>query len=135
MKNIKWEYVSPIKENAIEDFESKYNVDIPEDLKKVILKNNGGMPSVSAIDNSNGDTYVFGGLLSFNDGDDDCVYDFVDMFIDEDDRLSMLPFGLDPFGNFYCIKDNKVVFYNAEEDTTELMADSFSDFVDGLYNK
>lgn len=135
MNNLKWEYVSPIKNNAIENFKSMYNVDIPADLFNVIKLNNGGMPSLSAIDNLQGKAYVFGGLLSFNDGDDDSVYDFIDMFVDENNKLKMLPFGLDPFGNFYCIKENKVVFYNAEEDTTELMAETFTDFLNALYEK
>lgn len=77
---------------------------------------------------------IFGGLLSFNEGDDDSIYDFIEEFETEDKtRLTMFPFGLDPFGNFYCIKENKVVFFDHESNTVLPIASTFTEFLGMLY--
>lgn len=134
---IEWNYVSPLKVNtAVEFLELKYYYQIPGDLKDCIKKNNGGMPSLSKFNLDNQKSMVFGGLLSFNEGDDDSFYDFVKNFETQDGdkvRLTMFPFGIDPFGNFYCIKDNKVVFFDHESNAIFSIADSFSSFLSMLY--
>jgi len=64
----------------------------------------------------------------------DSIYDFIEEFETEDKtRLTMFPFGLDPFGNFYCIKENKVVFFDHESNTVLPIASTFTEFLGMLY--
>lgn len=132
---IEWKYVSPLKVGMeVEVLELKYSNPVPADLKDCIKQNNGGMPSLSKFDLGEKEAMVFGGLLSFNEGDDDSFYDFVGEFETEDKtRLTMFPFGLDPFGNFYCIKENKVVFFDHESNDVIPVADTFTELLGMLY--
>ena len=62
------------------------------------------------------------------------LYDFIEEFeTEEKTRLTMFPFGLDPFGNFYCIKENRVVFFDHESNTILPVADTFTEFLGMLY--
>ncbi len=108
---------------------------LPESLKACIMEHNAGMPVPSKIDSQSGSKYVFGGLLSFNKGDADSVYDYIGLFKNEDGtKLKMFPFGLDPFGNFFCVKkDGSVVFWNHEDGAEEQVSPSFDDFVASLH--
>lgn len=135
MSNIVWKYVSPLKdENAIKKIEEKYCFAIPEDLKECIIHNNAGVPSVSTFDLEAKKGMVLGGLLSYNKGDLDSIYDYIDLFeCSECKKLKMLPFALDPAGNFICIKDNAIVFYDHETDKTQKISNSFTDFLKSLY--
>ncbi len=132
---IEWKYVSPLKVGTeVEMLELKYFNPIPADLKKCIKQNNGGMPSPSKFDLGKKKDMVFGGLLSFNKGDDDSIYDFIGEFETADKtRLAMFPFGLDPFGNFFCIKDNKVVFLDHESNDIYPVANTFTEFLEALH--
>ena len=77
---------------------------------------------------------VFGGLLSFNEGEMDSIYDYVSIFEKADGKgLRMFPFALDPAGNIFCVENNRIVLYNHEEDKTVVIADTFSAFLTMLY--
>lgn len=135
MVNLKWKYVSPLKDGTEVDIvELKYRFMIPDDLKKCIVENNAGIPSLFTFDLGMNKEMVFGGLLSFNEGDEDSFYDYVGLFEKEDGKaLKMFPFAIDPAGNFFCIENNKVVLYNHEEDSTIVIANTFSAFLNMLY--
>ena len=78
---------------------------------------------------------VFGGLLSYNIDDLDNIYDFVALFENQDKSgLSMLPFGIDPAGNFICLKDEKIVFYDHETERAILICDTFTQFLEMLHD-
>lgn len=136
MSKIEWKYISPIKNDAdIDVLEIKYHYALPADLKECIIKNNAGMPNPAKFDTKDSKNRIFGGLLSFNEGDTDSIYDYIDLFVLQDGSgLKMFPFGLDPFGNFYCVKDNKIVFYEHESDKGEVISDSFKKFLDMLHD-
>ena len=135
MSNIQWKYVVPLRTGKeIEALETRYSYSLPEDLKACVRAHNAGMPSLSKFDLGETKEMVFGGLLSFNEGDDDSVYDIIGRFeVEQGKRLSMFPFGIDPFGNFYCVKESKVVFYDCEIEKTRVISDTFSDFLNMLY--
>jgi len=61
---------------------------------------------------------VFGGLLSFNEGDTDNFYDVVSRFETSDRKLTMFHFGIDPAGNLLCVKNGEIVFYYSETEET-----------------
>ncbi len=135
MKNITWKYVSPLKDDtAVEVLQIKYHYQLPKDLVDCIKENNGGIPSPDKFDLGNEKDLVFGGLLSFNPTDVDNIYDFIDLFAEEDGSgLRMFPFAIDPAGNFICMKNHKVVFYDHETDNVRNIADSYSIFLTMLH--
>lgn len=135
MVNIEWKYVSPLKEGTeVEVIELKYHYRIPDDLKTYLVSKNAGVPSQCSFDMDNRRDMVFGGLLSFNVSDVDNFYDYVVLFEDEDKKgLKMFPFALDPAGNFFCIKDNKVVIYNHETGSTQYICENFTQFLKMLH--
>lgn len=135
MADLKWKYVSPLKDDTeVEVIELKYHFMIPVDLKECIVENNAGVPSLSTFDLGENTAMVFGGLLSFNKGEMNSFFDYVGLFEKEDGKsLKMFPFALDPAGNFFCIENNKVVLYNHEDGKTIVVADTFSTFLNMLY--
>lgn len=135
MADLTWKYVSPLKEGSeVDVLELKYCYMLPKDLKDCIVENNAGVPSLSTFDVGENKEMVFGGLLSFNEGDVDSIYDYINLFETDDGKgLKMFPFALDPAGNFFCIENNKVVMYNHEEDCTIVVSDTFSAFLNMLY--
>ena len=136
MANPSWKYVSPLREGSeVEVLELKYCYQLPNDLRDCIIKNNAGVPTSSAFDMGEDKEKVFGGLLSFNVGDVDSIYDYISLFeIDGGKRLKMLPFALDPAGNFFCIENGKVVFYDHENDKTTVVCNTFTDLLNMLYD-
>ena len=136
MENVQWKYVSPLKEkSAVDVLEIKYNYPLPSDLKNCILEYNSGVPSPCLFDFGENKGKVFGGLLSYNTGDLDNIYDFVELFQNKDKSgLSMLPFGIDPAGNFLCIKDHKIVFYDHETEKVIPVCDTFTQLLKMLHD-
>ena len=132
---ITWKYVSPLKDSSeVDVLELKYCYMLPEDLKECIVKNNAGVPSLSTLDLGENKEMVFGGLLSFNEGDVDSIYDYISLFETDDGKgLKMFPFALDPAGNFFCIENGKVVFYDHEMDKTTVICNTFTEFLNMLY--
>lgn len=132
---ITWKYVSPLKDSSeVDVLELKYCYMLPEDLKECIVKNNAGVPSSSTFDLGENKEMVFGGLLSFNEGDVDSIYDYISLFETDDGKgLKMFPFALDPAGNFFCIENGKVVFYDHEMDKTTVICNTFTEFLNMLY--
>ena len=134
--NLEWKYVSPLKEGTeVDVLELKYRFRLPDDLKECLAKNNAGVPSLSTFDLGENEEMVFGGLLSFNEGDIDSFYDYASIFEQADGKgLKMFPFALDPAGNFFCIENGKVVLYDHETDKTTVICDTFTEFLDMLYD-
>ena len=136
MQIVEWKYIPKHKTgNEVDVLEMKYHYKLPDDLKECIKKNNAGMPYPSKFDTATSKNKVFGGLLSFNKGEDDNIYDFITLFESvKKNELSMFPFGLDPFGNIYCVKDDKIVLWNHEEEVEEFISESFSDFLNMMHD-
>ena len=131
MKEIIWKYVSPLQSSDIlTEFEKKYSIKIPEDLKKCIIENNAGTPSCKCFDLPSENDKVFGGLLSFNEGEPDNIYDNIVFY----KAKKALPFATDPAGNFMCVKDNKIFYYDHELDSFTELADTFTAFLTMLHD-
>lgn len=134
MANIEWDNVRPLKVGTeVDVLEVKYLFMLPADLKECIKENNGGMPFPCSFDMKGKKGMVFGGLLSFNEGDMDSIYDVIDRFVTPDKKLKMLPFGLDPSGNLLCVKDGEIVFYYSEMEESVFISKTFTDFLNMLY--
>ena len=136
MKKIQWKYVSPLREkSAVDVLEIKYHYPLPDDLKSCILENNAGVPSPCLFDFGENKGKVFGGLLSYNPDDLDNIYEFIELFWNESNsNLSMFPFGIDPAGNFLCVKDKKVVFFDHETGNAIPICDTFMQLLEMLHD-
>jgi hypothetical protein len=133
MAAINWKYVKPLsKTEAIEEFEKRYNVLLPVDLKQCIKAYNGGRPDKDTFDTDKSKECVFKTLLSFNEHDMENIYTYFPIIYAE--QRSLIPFASDPGGNFLCVKDNKIVLYLHETGGMENVASSFTDFLNKLYD-
>jgi cell wall assembly regulator SMI1 len=132
MANITWKYIKPLsKTDAIENFEKKNGISFPSDLKKCIKANNGGRPSSTVFDTNDSKERVFKALLSFNESDAENIYKYFPIINSHSNNL--IPFASDPFGNYICLKDSKVVLFLHETGKLEYIADSFSCLLEKLY--
>lgn len=126
-----WKYKEPLKDkNVFKEIEDKYDIKIPDTLKRLVIDANGATPEKYRVMVNNTER-VFASVLSYNRGDSDNVYTSLDRFV----KKGLLPFGTDPFGNIFCIelKSNKVVFWNHELDKTVPAHSSLSTFINSLY--
>lgn len=128
-----WKYkIDVANPNVFSDIEKKYGIVISEELRVFILTTNAATPSkynfmLGATER------VLGAILSFNEGetDTDTVYAALSVIEDK----SLVPFAIDPFGNYLCYsnKDNKVVFWDHETSRISSTQKGLSEFIDSLY--
>lgn len=132
MTLLEWINVKPlVNKNAINDFEKKYKLTLPEDFKKCVANNNAGSPTYYAIKAKTGDEFDVKTLLSFNENDVENIYKIIDYFINQFCG-KIIPFASDSAGNYYCFDDNKVILLTQDDDIIPI-CDSFSDFIGSLY--
>ena len=132
MSKITWKYVTPLKEKgAVEKYEARSGLTLPDDLKNLVTNHNGGMPDLCVFDTERAKEKIIKGLLSFNEDDEENIYDFTDI-LREYGFQKLIPFALDPFGNIICTDNNSVVFWDHETKETEHVADSVADFIKGI---
>lgn len=128
-----WKYkIDVVNQNVFSEIEKKYGITIPEELRALILMANAATPSKYNFMLGTAEKVV-GALLSFNEGepDTDTVYTALSIMEDK----SLVPFAIDPFGNYICYSnnDNKVVFWNHETGEISSTGKELSDFLDSLY--
>ncbi len=116
--------------DAISAFEKKYGFSVPTDLKDCILAYNGGRPTPKVFSTDSGVEYEVKSLLSYNEEDVENIYKVIDFFLKEY-CTSVLPFAKDSGGNYYCVKDGKIVFWTQEMEMFPI-CNTFSDFIDLL---
>jgi len=141
---IEWRYSQPAVDYAtIRELESILNVKFPDDYIECAKQNHGGRPSFECLDFGDEKEKIFGGLLALTEGEEaDILSETKDSqgYIPE----KVIPFGDDPFGNFYCFDYRKgriptVVYWNhelagiSEQRCISYVADSFSAFLKLLY--
>lgn len=131
MTEITWKYVKPLKaQDAITNVETEIGISLPTDLKDIIEKYNNGRPSRKLFDTSTEKELEFKKLLSFNSDDIENIFEFLHI----DTQLKgLVPLASDPGGNFICLYKDKIVYWNHENDTTEFLANTFSEFLNKLY--
>lgn len=132
MSEITWKYVKELKnEKAIDEFEKEHNISYPQDLKQILIKYNGGRPSLKFYDLPNEKDKEFKTLLSFNEDDIENVYKYYPL--DSFDK-SLIPFASDPAGNYFVLKDNEIYLWNHETDRVEKISSTFTDFLNNLHD-
>lgn len=130
--SIEWKYKIDLAENAIEKISSKYNVTIPDDLAKLLKKANAATPSKTKF-MVKVDEKILGAILSFNPGETEA--DSFETAMTIDFEKDIVPFGIDPFGNYICynVKDSTIIFFDHEEDSLTVIANSLREFLEMLY--
>ena len=139
---MKWDFIEKLEdEKLIEEFEQFVGYTLPEDYKACVKLYNGGAPEWDSFDVKNEDigTTDLGYLHSFNkdsgnsiwklyDWDEECeeYKDFIGRYIE---------FTSTSFGDHICFDttNNHIVFIDHETLETEELADTFSEFINSLY--
>lgn len=131
--NIDWKYkIDVIDLDVFTKIEAERKISFPEDLKKLIIEANAATPSKCKFTVDNVEK-VLGAILSFNLNESDTDTVFVAFNAISDTNL--MPFGIDPFGNYVCYSlcDKKIIFWDHETDSIAVVNDTLSGFLDSLY--
>lgn len=131
--NIEWKYkIEVANTDVFAEIEKERKVSFPNELKKLIIEANASTPTKYNFMVGNTEK-VLGAILSFNrnESDTDSVFTALNAITD----INLMPFGIDPFGNYICysLQDKKVVFWDHETDSISSVSDSLSAFLDSLY--
>ena len=130
---ITWKYKIELSDTSVfEEIEKERGIILPEELKKLILEANAATPSNFNFMVGNNER-VLGAILSFNRGESDVDSAFSAFSAIDDSNL--VPFGIDPFGNYICysLKDGTIVFWDHEMGNTAFAGASLTDFIKSLY--
>lgn len=128
---MEWKYIKTLKDNnSITDIERKYKIKIPNYLKDLIIKYNGGRPEKNIFDTEKNKERVFKCLLSYNKEDRENIYIYDDLF-----KMNYIPFANTPPGDVIClnIKNDKIELYLHEIDKFEFVCEDIEIFINGLY--
>ena len=128
-----WKYKIDVNYSGVfEEIENEYGVAFSDELKSFIAEHNAATPEkyhfkVGATER------VFGAVLSVNEDetDTDSIYTALDIAYDK----SIIPFAIDPFGNYICYSSNdcKVMYWDHENDSMESTDLKLADFIASLY--
>ena len=146
----------PINDSIISEFERIFHIQLPQDYKEFILKNNGGRPEddwgfdFAEVGGTASTSSVICDFLAIN-SDSGKTFDDLGktyrMLVEEKQiPPRLLPFASDPGGNYICISVvagedySKVYFCNHEWEDPKTgfmilspIADSFTEFIEKCY--
>lgn len=132
---MEWKYVKKLSDkHLIQEFEELVNYKFPAGFIDCVLNCNGGRPSFSTFDTAVTKERSIKTLLSFNKEDKETVWKANEWYRKELSGKYAV-FAADNFGNIICfdMKDDSIVFIDHENLKAEHIADSFDDFINGLY--
>ena len=138
--NIEWKYKIDLADNALSEMSSKYQVTIPDDLKEKAQEYRAAMIEVANAATPSKtrfmlkvDEKVLGAVLSFNPNEKEA--DSFASAMNVGFEKNIVPFGIDPFGNYICYNtDNgSILFFDHEEDNLAEIASTLEDFLNKLY--
>ena len=128
-----WKYKIDIQTASVfEEIESQYKVKFVDELRDFISVHNGATPEKYHFMIENTEK-VLGSVLSVNKGeaDTDTIYTALSCI----DDSSLIPFAIDPFGNYICYssKDGLIVFWDHETNAVVSSEKNLGDFIGSLY--
>lgn len=126
-----WDYKIDLEDEGVfSNIEKSRDITIPDNLKKLIIAENGASPKRYCFMLGNNEK-MFGAVLSFNKDDIDTVYTALEVVEDR----NLLPFGIDPFGNYICLNldSGEVEFYDYETEKVESTGNKLDAFLESLY--
>ncbi len=139
---MEWRWATPLSDvTIIEKVEKLIHYRYPEVYKKIVMQYNGAIPKAMIFDTTLTEERVFNNLISLEDGTlegalDDVLAGEINQWSYDGLPWQYIPFGSDPFGNFICFdrETDHVVFFDHEFEDIEEVADSFTEFLDLLYD-
>lgn len=114
----------------IQAVEDEFGIILPQDLINILFNFNNGRPEKNLFQVS-GTERVFKKLLSYNKGDRENIYTYINILRNEDPAL--FPIASDPAGNFICLHNGKITFWEHETGTKHYICDTISELIDQLY--
>lgn len=130
---VTWKYkIDIINTSVFDEIGRERGISFPHELSKFIIQTNAATPSSYNFMAGNNER-VFGAVLSFNRGEADTDSVFTALSVIDDKNL--IPFGIDPFGNYICysLNDQKIVFWDHETGNITSTESSLTEFVNSLY--
>lgn len=131
--DLTWKYkIDLTNEQVFTEIEKDRGIVIPSNIRDFICKTNAATPSKYNFLIGSTEK-VLGAILSFNRDEKDTDTVFTALSVVE--NRDLLPFAIDPFGNYICydVKKGVVVFWDHETDEVSSTAQDFDDFLMGLY--
>ena len=131
---IEWKYKIELNDlKVFDEIESKIGFIIPDSLRNIIINHNAASPNPSSI-MIEGQERVFGAILSYNKNEEeaDDVFTALEVIGTNSNEL---PFGIDPFGNYFCYSNlTKTITYWMHEENKFLDSNILvENFEDSLY--
>ena len=131
--DIVWKYKIDVTNSGIfREIEKERCIKFPNELEIFIMENNGATPSkynfmVGTVEKA------LGAILSFNRGETDTDTVFTALSSVENNNL--LPFAIDPFGNYICysLNDRTIVFWDHETNNVTSTEKNLRQFLEELY--
>ena len=133
MNNIIWKYKSDLlDEEVYTRIENERGIEIPSEIKELISEANGATPSKYKFVVGDKER-VLGSILSFNENEPDSDSVFTALMVVKDANL--LPFGIDPFGNYICynLSTQNVDFLDHENGNVSSTEKNLKEFLKSLY--
>lgn len=128
---MEYKFVKPLRDrSAIESFFAERGVVIPPGFMELFTRNNGGRPEENECVLKDGSERVVNNFLSFNAEDKENVYKAIKRV--SEDNKKLIPFARDPAGNYFCLLDGRVVFWDHEDGEIVEAAGSFLEFCEIL---
>ena len=131
--NIVWKYkIDLADENVFSTIEKDRNIQIPQDLKELIKEGNAATPDKYKYIIGSTEKVV-GAILSFNKDEKEADSVYTALSVIEDKNL--MPFAIDPFGNYICleINSNNVVYWDHESGDVFSTEKNIEEFIKSLY--
>lgn len=128
-----WKYKVVLQDLTVFDrIGAMRGIRFPEELKLFIMSKNASTP-VNYRFKVGSKEKILGSILSFNKNIVGIDSVFTALTVVDDKNL--IPFGIDPFGNYICysVKNGKVVFWDHETGKVSSTNLLFKKFVDSLY--
>lgn len=128
-----WKYKIDLRdEQMFGKIEEQMQIHFPDDLRSFIREHNAATPAhynfmVGVSER------VLGAVLSFNTEEEDA--DTVSTALKAVQKNYLIPFGIDPFGNYICYNsaNDHVVFWDHETEKYQDTEKELSNFLSSLY--
>lgn len=130
---ITWKYkIDVADKNVFTEIENERKISFPVELKKLILEANAATPARYNFMVGNNER-ALGAILSFNRNESDTDSVFTALAVIDD--CNLIPFGIDPFGNYICysLKDSTVIFWDHETSRIDSTGKTLNEFIEALY--
>lgn len=125
-----WRYIKPLAaESLIPDAEEKLGYNFVDSYVDFVKKYNGSRPPVSTFSTNTSQERTIKSFLSFNATDVENILKLNRGVAEISAKL--VAFAIDNFGNYICFdkQNDTVVFLDFETGETELIDNTFSDFL------